>query len=243
MNVQDQTVRDLAVAKYDEIFAKAKGEKMKARVKAVNEACSVIVDNNGIPNARNVMEWIVTKRPGAYLPEQTIYNKRKGEISPYLEIIQVWAAFAASKSLLKSPVGTGVQKKGLRFELVTNEDLISIGDIVVRHKVALLKGQFEALRNQTDIRKAIKDNPPVAGFLTVGTNKDAENHNMALTEGEIEALTDFLNKNSAVRYSIEFDNVGAVVAKRPQPGARLTKPGFVDAIRKIVASYGSQMLE
>jgi len=52
-----------------------------------------------------------------------------------------------------------------------------------------------------------------------------------------------VSKKSASRYGIEFDDVGAVVAKRTQPGTRITKPGFVDAIRKIVSSNGSFVTE
>jgi len=243
MNVQTQTVRDLAIATYDEIYTKSQGDKMKARVKAVNEACSVIVDNGGIPNARNVIAWIISKRPAAHMPEQTIYNKRKGEISPYLKIIQVWAAVSASKPLPKSIAGKNEQKFGRRMELVSEEDLLAISDLVVRHKVALLKGQFEAVRNQFEMRKAIKDNPPVMGFLSNNKSITSDNNDKAITEEEIEALSDFLRAKSASRYGIEFDDVGAVIAKRIQTGARITKPGFVDAIRKIVASNGSCVLE
>ena len=238
MNIQTQTVRDLAIATYDEIYTKAHGDKMKARVKAVNEACSIIVDNNGVPNASNVIEWIVSKRPAAHIAEQTIYNKRKGEISPYLKIIQVWAAVSASKPLPKTMVGKNEQKSGRRMELVSEEDLLTISDPVVRHKVALLKGQYEGIRNQSEMRQAIRNNPSIAGYLGVGSVTDAKKLDMALAEEEIEALTDFLSKKSVSHSGIEFDDVGAVVTKRSQPGVRLTKPGFVDAIRKIVENYG-----
>lgn len=241
MNVQAENVRDLAVKTYEDIHAKAHGEKMKARLKAVNDACSFIVDHGGIPQERNVREWIVTNRPAAHLGESTIYNKRGGKISPYLRIIQAWAAVAASKPPGKSPVAKKGSTAGNSNEFITEDDICRIDDIVVRHKVALLKGQYEGLRKQSEMRKAIKDNPPAPGYLTVGKEKDAIGYDMALGGEEVEALADFLRKSSTNRYGIEFDEVGSVVVKRSLPGARISKPGFVDAIRKIASSYGAEV--
>lgn len=243
MNVQTQNVRDIAISTFKEVYDKGHGDKMKARIKAVNDACEVIVDNRGIPNAKNVTEWIVSKRPAAHLPEQTIYNKRSGEISPYLKIIQAWAAVAASMSTTKSTANKKVTVSGRSTDLVTNDDLIIIPDLIVRHKVALLIGQFNGLRNQSEMRQAIKNNPPVPGILSVTKLNDAIDHNMALSSEEIEALADFLSPAGLNRRGIEFDDVGAVIVKRAQQGSRLSKPGFVDAIKKILGSYGSGLLE
>jgi hypothetical protein len=236
-------MRDIAIKNYEEIHNKAHGDTMKARLTGVNDACKIIVDKGGIPDARNVLEWIVTNQPAANLSERTIYNKRYGGISPYLKIIKVWAAVAASTPPGKSVVAKKGLVSELRNELVTEADLRSISDPVVRHKVALLIGQYEGIRKQSEMRQAIKSNPPVAGFLTVGAVKDAESHDLALEEEEIEALVEFLNTRASGRSGIEFDAVGAVVIKRAPAGTRISKPGFVDAIRKIVTSYNQILIE
>ena len=243
MSIQVQNIRDIAIKAYDEIYAKAHGDTMKARLTGVNDACTIIVDKGGIPDARNVLEWIVTNRPAANLSDRSIYNKRYGEISPYLKLIHSWAAVAASIPPGKSVVAKRGFSPVLRNELVTESDLRSISDLVVRHKVALLKGQYEGIRKQSEMRQAIKDNPPTPGFLTVGTAKDAKSHDLALEEEEIEALAEFLNSRASGRSGIEFDAVGAVVIKRAPAGTRISKPGFVDAIRKIVTSYNQGLLE
>lgn len=246
MSVQNESVRALAIATFEEELERARGAGMKARLRAVNEACENLVNNNGTPNPANVAGWVATNRSAAAVSKQTIYNKRTAKDgttidNPFSKIITAWANVAQDRA-----VGKRGAPKAAALETgsyITSKDLEKIGDLVVRHQVAIMLGQFRQLKNQAEMRNAIKDMPPIPSLPGPPENADAITYDLALNEDELEALADFIKGASAERRGIEFNDVGTVMAKRVNNGKALSKPGFVDAIRKILQSYDASTLE
>lgn len=250
MNNQEKTLWEQAEAVYDDILTnKARGNNMKAKLQAVNEACKKIVEAKGTPTPANVIEWIAVNRTSAIFSVQTIYNDRSVKLadgsqgkapSHYQIIIDAWALVSADRNIANrgnaSPV---ISVSGIE---ITDQDLVNIPDLTVRHKISVMLGQFNGLKNQANMRGAIKNNPPVPGIEHVHANMDAIDYDMALDEDEIDALTDFLTEKVAKRRGLEFNEVGTVIAVRVDNGKALSKPAFVDAIRKILKSYDAEFL-
>ncbi|MBU5637509.1 hypothetical protein KOM00_12300 [Geomonas sp. Red69] len=247
MSVQAQNVRDIAQAIFEEELAKAKGADVKTRLRAVRDACEDIIQRGGTPNAPSIQAWIANHRPSVKLTKRTIYNQREyggvKTVSPYSRVISAWAAVSQEKAVAKKARGSEPAAASVGGFLTTN-DLASISDLVVRHKVAILYGQVNQLKNQAEMRKAIRENPVaprLLGAVPIPLSIDSGNsstiNSTNLTDDELDALEDFLREASAKRRGLTFNDLGAVIAKRAVTGSALSKPGFVDALRKILQTY------
>ena len=257
MNAQENTLREQALAVFTDILTnKATGNSMKAKVNAVNDACQAIVAAKGTPTPTNVLEWISVNRTSAIFSIQTIYNDRsikmtdgsKGKApSHYQVIIDAWALVSTDRSLASPSKPTAAfMVSGIE---ISDRDLTNIPDLTVRHKISVMLGQFKGLTNQAQMREAIKNNPPAPGIEHMHGNSGAIGYDMdtksglalksdlALSEDEIDAFADFLSEKVAKRRGLAFTDVGTVTAVRVDNGKALSKPAFVDAIRKILKSY------
>ena len=231
MNKQAENLMELAIAVFKEEFELAKNKKrVQTTLKAINDACETIVKKGGAPIPPSVITWLATRRIDIKLATQTIYNT-----PAYKRIVNAWADVAAEMAVSKR--GRFLPEAVAVGAFLTNKDLEEIRDAVVRHKVAIMLGQFNQLKNQAEMRKAIKDNPPIPRFLEAKEPSEAIAYDLSLNEDELEALLDFIKEASVKRRGIEFNDIGTVMAKRVVNEKPLSKPGFVEAIRKILESY------
>ncbi len=246
MNVQTNSVRERATAVLKEEQEKAKSKSLKAKLIAVNEACAHIVDKGGFPTVPGVVSWIATNRTEASLSARTIYNDRQKpgqakERSPYSKVIDAWTAVSNSKQLSSRGREENIDQASVRF--ISDKELLTISDKVVRHKVALLIGQVNNAQHQLAIYQSIKENPPILGMLK---QKDAMGEggcDVVLSSEELEAISALLKDATENHRGLSSNDSGAIIASRIQAGAKITKPGFVGAIRKILDKYGSYLLE
>lgn len=245
MNVQTNSVRERAIAVFKEEQDKAKTKSLKAKLFAVNEACSNIIDKGGFPTVPGVVSWIATNRTEFSLSARTIYNDRqkKGqakERSPYSKVIDAWTAVSNTKQ--SSTRGREETAYVGNDKFISDKELLTISDKVVRHKVALLIGQVTNAQHQLAIYQSIKDNPPIFGILKQNDSLGGGSSDADLSSDDLEALTALLKDATENRRELSVNDTGAIVAGRIQRAALITKPGFIYALKKVIEKLGPHLL-
>jgi hypothetical protein len=101
----------------------------------------------------------------------------------------------------------------------------------VQHQVILLIAKARSLEQQLNILKQERTDVPLP---IKGIGLMAGGPHMVLSDGEIEALRDFINPRSMTSKLLKSTKDGAVALK---DGRIIADPGFIFALEKIIRSY------
>lgn len=246
MTEQAKTVTALATSKYEELMAATERKSMQSKLTAVYDASKAITEANGTPNFSNINAWISNNRAAHIISESTFFNKRPNpqtgekERSPYCQIMDAWSDVASVKALQQKGsrgVGpAGVSPAHPEGIWISSDELKTIAKVdgPIAHKVSVMLGMLKGYQTQAKMRTAVKDNPK-APFLNHDQQLLLEDkQGLMLDEMDLQALENFIDKASANKRGIEFDDIGCVIARRVQKDSTLSDPGFIDALRKII---------
>lgn len=120
-------------------------------------------------------------------------------------------------------------------EILDYTELNSIPDPTLRHQVKLLIAQNTSLKSQLDIVRRVKDAPTITLVATAGTPLPGGAQRSAipqLVESEIDAIRDFVAERSLKSRGLLEHEDGSITTR---DGRDLADPGFVSALRKILA--------
>ena len=134
--------------------------------------------------------------------------------------------------ILVRPRKLGKAKPG---EIIDYNELSSIPDAATRHQVKLLIAQNSSLKTQLDILRQVKNAPTIALMASLGTIlpdviQDASRPKLA--ESEVEAIRDFIAERKLKSRGLAEQADGSLTTRDGRP---LADPGFVSALRKILA--------
>ncbi|WP_312795987.1 gamma-mobile-trio protein GmtX [Tianweitania sp.] len=204
-------------------------ERIQVKLKNLDEVCRHLVLAGGqritVPSVVLAYAARFPARDQA-IAESSIRNKRGGR-NPYLKLYQAW--YSVSLSASRKPAKTQ-QASG---QILDYGDLTAIGDQTVRHSVSLLITQNRSLRNQlTALQKGREQRT-----VTIEDDGDAVkpfNMDLALDDDEVEAVQLFVKGTRLKSLGIVCTGAGGL---KTSDGRALAEPGFMDALKKICASY------
>lgn len=168
------------------------------------------------------------------LAEQSLRNKRGGA-NPYAALYEAWAG--AAEFVLAPRCRRG--QPPVLGEMLTTDDVAGIDDVPLRHQVGLMLSHNRSLKAQLDILKDVRNAPVLRiegasdGGVALRQSIPLANH-LALTETEVEAVKDFVDVRRMRARGLRDAEDGSV---ETMDGRRLSDPGFLDALDKIVRSY------
>ncbi|BCB22454.1 gamma-mobile-trio protein GmtX [Bosea sp. ANAM02] len=209
----------------------ASTDTVRVKLRNLNEACSHLIMNG----KQRLTVPLVLSTYAAMFPakdqsiaESSIRNKRGGA-NPYLELYRAWED--AGEVILARPRKMGKAKPG---EIIDYTELSSIPDPTLRHQVKLLIAQNTSLKSQLDIVRQVKNAPTITLVATPGTPPPGSQRTSLpqLAESEVEAIRDFVAERKLKSRGLAEHEDGSVTTR---DGRDLADPGFVSALRKILA--------
>ncbi|TNI88668.1 gamma-mobile-trio protein GmtX [Aeromonas sobria] len=200
----------------EKLMEKTKKSDQRQLLCHINEVCLKLAAQGSVPSISSVVKILGNK--GIQVSKQSIYNKRKGE-NPYPILIEAWAELVGSKEL---GLPQSLDLKPLAF---TESDLMGITDPVSQHKMKIILGQYESLKNQNIALREIQKLPLISLDMV-----SVESSMPTLDTYEREVISAFL-KN--LHPSLSFDKEGTLVSTKPiQIGTYLSEPGLQEALQK-----------
>jgi hypothetical protein len=219
----------------DTLIDKLIGEEVTSRknikLSKLNDICKSIVNKGAVPTIQGVVK--IMNEEGFVISARTIYNVRENG-NAYRELLDGWIKYAAA---LKSKSSKPAAKKDYQpqNDILQDSDLVKIGDLVVRHRIALMIGELTSLRNQLNMLRQIKNLPPVSSVTKVEQGGGLSLQQSFLNEYEVEIIDSFLNKSSINR--VDFDENGTLIASNMiKRGDTLSQPGLKEVLQKVVKS-------
>lgn len=160
------------------------------------------------------------------LSGQTIRNGgAKG--NRYLRVFRAWEKVAAARAASDRPARNGVQ-------IITESDLHTIQDPVLRHQITLVFAQNKGRYNEINsLKKLLKEREirlsdgPEHRSLPGGEG-------LVLTSAELDAVRDFINPKKMKAKHLKPSKDDGV---HTVDGQAIADPGFLSALRKISKSY------
>ncbi len=202
----------------EKLMEKTKKSDQRQLLCHINEVCLKLAAQGSVPSISSVVKILGNK--GIQVSKQSIYNKRKGE-NPYPILIEAWAELVGSKEL---GLPQSLDLKPLTF---TENDLMGVTDPVAQHKMKIILGQYESLKNQNIALREIQKLPLISlDMANVGSAMSI------LDSYEREVISTFL-KN--LHPNLSFDKEGTLVSIKPiQIGTYLSEPGLQEALQKVL---------
>ncbi len=224
----------------DELMAAATTDQIRVKLANLDEVCRVLVVDAGqrltVPEVvRRYKARFVAREQN--LAEQSLRNKRGGS-NPYHALYTAWAGAA---EFVLAPRRTRRQPP-MPGEMLSQDDVAGIDDVPLRHQVGLVLAQNRSLKAELDILKDVRNAPVLrieggldrfGGGQGLAPVMPLANH-LALTETEVEALRDFVDRRRLKARGLRGAEDGAVES---MDGRRFSDPGFLEAVDKIVRSY------
>lgn len=208
----------------------ASTETVRVKLRNVSEACSHLIMNG---KQRLTVPLLLSTYAAMFpakdqsIAESSIRNKRGGA-NPYLELYRAWED--AAEVILARPRKLGKAKPG---EIIDYTELSSIPDPTLRHQVKLLIAQNTSLKSQLDIVRQLKNAPTITLVATPGTPLPGARSSLPqLVESEVEAIRDFVAERKLKSRGLAEHDDGSITTR---DGHALADPGFVSALRKILA--------
>lgn len=224
-------------ARRAELMAAATNDQIRVKLGNLHEVCRVlVVDAAQRPTVPEVVRRYAARfvAPEQSLAEQSLRNRRGGS-NPYLALYVAWVG--AAEFVLAPRRRRG--QPSVPGEMLTTDDVAGIEDVPLRHQVGLMLAHNRSLKAQLDILKDVRNAP----VLQIQSAADGEvalrqciplaNH-LALTETEVEAVRDFVDARRMRARGLRDAEDGSV---ETMDGRRLSDPGFLEALDKIVRSY------
>lgn len=166
------------------------------------------------------------------LAEQSLRNKREGS-NPYIILLKAW--IGAAEFVLAS--NRPPRHQPSPSEMLSPNDVAGIADVALRHQVGLVIAQNRSLKSQLDILRSLRNAPALrlsGDARSQGDQAPLANH-LALTETEVEAVENFIDNRRLNARGLVRGEDGVIESKDGRP---FSAPGLVDALEKIVKSYG-----
>ena len=213
-----------------ELVDAAATEQVRAKLNNLQEVCHlIVVEASQRPTIPEVARRYKARFPFAEhsLAEQSIRNKRGGS-NPYARLYAAWQG--AAEIILATPHRT---RHSIRpTKILSTDDIAGIKDIALRHQVGLVLAQNRSLKSQLDILKTVRSAPVlrVAGAGSANGPASLSKHH-ALSESDVEAVRNFIDGRRMRARGLRCAEDGAI---EMIDGRRLSDPGFVEALNKIL---------
>ena len=196
------------------LVAKAPNDAVRDKLRNLHAACrAVVLDGNVRPTVTAVVAQY-TALFGANMAESSIRNKR-GD----------WGRYAAAKVTTRNRVG----------EIVSMDELASIPDHGLRHRVALTMADNHHLRSRVNILEAVDKERAIVveGLDPMRDARPARIAAPAPAEHDLDEIRDFLDQLRERGLVRRKD--GALAT---DDGRLLADPGFLDSLGRMVAVQG-----
>ncbi len=214
------------------LIGAAATQTMRVKLRNMNDACSHLVR---VGKSRLTVPLLISTYATMFpandqsIAESSIRNKREGG-NPYQELYRAWED--AAEVILVRPRKLGKARPG---EIIDYNELSSIPDLATRHQVQLLMAQNSSLKAQLDILRQVKNAPTIALMASPGTDLPdviQDPSRPKLAESEVEAIRDFVAERKLKSRGLAEQVDGSLTTRDGRP---LAEPGFVSALRKILA--------
>ncbi|ELG7184204.1 hypothetical protein R9D81_004968 [Pseudomonas aeruginosa] len=196
---------------YERLMSEASDSRRKRSLEAINEACRLLHERHSSDFS---YKTIITLGKDRGLPvpgEKSIVNKT-GE--HYRELIQAW-------KLASLP-------KAIKTKTASNDWVDHIQDPVLRMSVSMLAKELRALKAK-EARKAAHSGAPIILGSVIG---QAVSTRPLLNDAELGALKAAIDPASLGLVGLSIGSRGELVDAK---GRTIHKPGFRDAIEKVLA--------
>lgn len=216
----------------DKLIGAEDTSRKNIKLSKLNDICKSTVNNGAVPTIKGVVKRM--NEEGFVISARSIYNVRENG-NVYRELLDGWIKYASAFEN-KSSKPAAKDNYQSQSDILEDSDLLKIGDVVVRHRVALMIGELTSLRNQLNMLRQVKSLPPVSSVAKGEQGSGLSLQQGILSEYEVEIIDSFLNKTSINR--VDFDENGTLIASNMiKRGDSLSQPGLKDVLVKIVKSY------
>lgn len=231
----DQAV-DVARGKLAELTKMSSSETVKVKLQNIGDVCELLVIQGRqrltIPL---LLSTYSVRYPGKNqsIAESTIRNKRPGG-NPYQELYRTWVGLA------EALISSSKQSNSVPGAILNYDDLGRIPDLAMRHQVQLLITQNTSLKSQLQILKQVRSAPVVRLDAThPETLEDSSpgNREAILTEGEIDAIKDFLSPKRMASRGLTRGSHDGLLARS---GQEMSDPGFLAVLQKVVEHFAAR---
>lgn len=206
------------------LIDRASTESVRRRLRNMHEACRHLVSHGKsltVPRVVKTCKDFFDEEIG----DSTIRNKRSGD-NPYQSLYQKWTLVAAA--MIAAEVRRIVPLDSGHF----GQDQISrISDPLLQSQVTILFAKARSFEQQLNILKENRDGVPQ---ILDGVGPSLRRSDTVLSDGEIEALQDFVNPRSMQSKLLVSTNAGAVTLRDGRP---IADPGFMSALEKIIKQH------
>ncbi len=225
--VMTYTTKNAVKSLVQNLISSSKSKSTESKIISIDKTCESLVDENITPTIALVVRYL--KQDAIKITTRTIYNQREGG-NPYREVIDAWielATFKISKFKARVPKGNEAQS------IISEGDLASIEDPVLRYRVSLLFGELKGLRNQLNIARKVNNLPKIwSGDLSSSLWEGDTNLTSKLDNYDILILNDFINGSS----NASFDKEGALTARfHIRKSDKISNPGLKEALEKLIS--------
>lgn len=196
---------------YERLVSESGDSRRRRSLEALNEACRVLYERNSSDFSYKTIITLGRDRGLSVPSEKSIANKTG---SHYKELIQAWK------------LATTPHKAGARAAEV--DWIEHIADPVLRMSVTLLAKELRAIKAK-EARKAQQSSAPI--ILNTGTGQ-AFPMLRHLNDAELAALRAAIDPATLRLLGMSIGSRGEVV---DSTGRAIHKPGFCDAIEKVLA--------
>lgn len=224
---------DTIIAKYKKLKDEAKTPTTEQMLTNIHETCQKITSSGGIVSPPAIIKILSSK--GIITKPRTIfYNKREVNeetTNPYRLLIEAWIKHSTTANAVNLSNKDLLDTVPESF--VEDSDLVKIGDLTLRHKMALLLGEVKGLRNQVNTLKEVRSNPKLSLSKPLAELSYEESQEVTLDEDDIRVLRDFL-KVSSSSY-VGFGESGELIAlKAIKRDEVLSDTSFKDILEIII---------
>lgn len=235
MNVEGKQALDIVDATLKELVERATNSTIRLKLQNLHSVLHHLVVNGKQRLTVPLVVQTYAARIHAKeqsLAEPSIRNKRGGA-NPYHGLYRAWEA--ASEVILRPRKQRGGPLAAV--DLVGDEDLARLNP-ELKHRVALLAAQNRSYKAQLDILRRAREAPTI--YLAVASKLEgvppAVANRQTLSEAEVSALKDFVAARRMRARGLRQADDGSIETLE---GRRLTDPGFLDALEKIVKIYNT----
>lgn len=224
---------DTVIATYNKLKNEAKTPTTEQMLTNIHETCQKITSSGGIVSPPAIIKILSSK--GIITKSRTIYYNKKPvngkTTNVYRLLIDAWIEHSTAVNTVN------LSNKDLQDTVpesfVEDSDLVKIGDLTLRHKMALLLGEVKGLRNQVNTLKEVRSNPKLSLSKPLAELSYEESQEVTLDEDDIGVLRDFL-KVSNSSY-VGFGESGELIAlKAIKRDEVLSDTGFKDILEIII---------
>jgi hypothetical protein len=212
----------------EKLVAQASNKSIATKLRNLHDVCrGIVLETKQRLTVPETLRQYKARFPDGSqaLSEQTIRNKRPNG-NPYQTLYRKWEDVAEHVLANSSPVP--MQIGG---EIIAESDIRNIQDVALRHQVFLLFAQNRSLHNQLNIMKQAASDVPIH---VAGMTPPLGGSDLVLTEGEVDAVRDFIDPRKLRARHLTKTNDDGVCTR---DGRVIADAGFVSALDKIVRSH------